>query len=149
LCGKPSHPMVARGSSPLCPHRLWKRLWAPVPSPERFFQSLYEGHGGDFKVSPPWHEPSGPLAFSRVPPHPTPPHSKTPALLCGPEHPASVSLAASCRQRYLGYRASTRPWTCSQPKEPHRGRGEPGPPRHKGTLGFPSVSVLQEGGREL
>uniref|UniRef100_A0A8C0WJ81 Fibronectin type-III domain-containing protein n=1 Tax=Castor canadensis TaxID=51338 RepID=A0A8C0WJ81_CASCN len=31
------------------PWRLWKRLWAPVPSPERFFQSLYEGHGGDFK----------------------------------------------------------------------------------------------------
>uniref|UniRef100_A0A0P6JCG6 Interleukin-21 receptor isoform 2 n=2 Tax=Heterocephalus glaber TaxID=10181 RepID=A0A0P6JCG6_HETGA len=31
------------------PWRLWKELWAPVPSPERFFQPLYEGHRGDFK----------------------------------------------------------------------------------------------------
>ncbi|XP_023572280.1 interleukin-21 receptor [Octodon degus] len=31
------------------PWRLWKEVWAPVPSPERFFQPLYEGHKGDFK----------------------------------------------------------------------------------------------------
>uniref|UniRef100_A0A8C2YRZ6 Interleukin 21 receptor n=2 Tax=Chinchilla lanigera TaxID=34839 RepID=A0A8C2YRZ6_CHILA len=31
------------------PWRLWKEVWAPVPSPERFFQPLYEGHRGDFK----------------------------------------------------------------------------------------------------
>ncbi|KAM4829572.1 interleukin-21 receptor isoform 2-T2 [Thomomys bottae] len=29
--------------------RLWKRLWAPVPSPKYFFQPLYDGHSGDFK----------------------------------------------------------------------------------------------------
>ncbi|XP_048189025.1 interleukin-21 receptor [Perognathus longimembris pacificus] len=31
------------------PWRLWKRLWAPVPSPKYFFRPLYEGHSGDFK----------------------------------------------------------------------------------------------------
>lgn len=31
------------------PWRLCKKVWAPVPSPKRFFQPLYEGHGGDFK----------------------------------------------------------------------------------------------------
>ncbi|XP_012997181.1 interleukin-21 receptor isoform X2 [Cavia porcellus] len=31
------------------PWRLWKEVWAPVPSPERFFQPLYESHRGDFK----------------------------------------------------------------------------------------------------
>ncbi|XP_012500458.1 PREDICTED: interleukin-21 receptor [Propithecus coquereli] len=28
--------------------RLWEKVW-PVPSPEQFFQALYDGHRGDFK----------------------------------------------------------------------------------------------------
>ncbi|XP_069920648.1 interleukin-21 receptor isoform X2 [Oryctolagus cuniculus] len=31
------------------PWRLWKKVWVPVPSPEQFFQPLYQGHSGDFK----------------------------------------------------------------------------------------------------
>ncbi|XP_021517827.1 interleukin-21 receptor [Meriones unguiculatus] len=29
--------------------RLWKKIWAPVPSPESFFQPLYGEHSGNFK----------------------------------------------------------------------------------------------------
>lgn len=32
-------------------YRLWKKVWAPVPTPESFFQPLYREHSGDFKVS--------------------------------------------------------------------------------------------------
>lgn len=35
------------------PSRLWKNVWVQVPSPEPFFQPLYMGHSGDFKVSVP------------------------------------------------------------------------------------------------
>lgn len=38
--------------TPLCPLRLWKKMWA-VPSPEQFFVPLYKGCSGDFKVSSP------------------------------------------------------------------------------------------------
>ncbi|XP_004386651.1 interleukin-21 receptor isoform X2 [Trichechus manatus latirostris] len=31
------------------PWRLWKKVWVQVPSPELFFQPLYDGHSGDFK----------------------------------------------------------------------------------------------------
>ncbi|KAL6046472.1 hypothetical protein STEG23_021433 [Scotinomys teguina] len=31
------------------PWRLWKKVWAPVPSPENFFQPLYREHSGNFK----------------------------------------------------------------------------------------------------
>ncbi|XP_008839979.1 interleukin-21 receptor [Nannospalax galili] len=31
------------------PWRLWKKVWAPVPSPKSFFQPLYREHSGDFK----------------------------------------------------------------------------------------------------
>lgn len=31
------------------PWRLWKKVWVPVPSPEKFFQPLYKRHSGDFK----------------------------------------------------------------------------------------------------
>lgn len=31
------------------PWRLWKKVWAPVPSPESFFQPLYREHSGNFK----------------------------------------------------------------------------------------------------
>lgn len=33
------------------PPRLWKKVWGHVPSPQKFFQPLYVGHSGDFKVS--------------------------------------------------------------------------------------------------
>lgn len=33
------------------PPRLWKKVWGQVPSPQKFFQPLYVGHSGDFKVS--------------------------------------------------------------------------------------------------
>ncbi|XP_049760008.1 interleukin-21 receptor [Elephas maximus indicus] len=29
--------------------RLWKEVWVQVPSPEQFFQPLYDSHSGDFK----------------------------------------------------------------------------------------------------
>lgn len=31
------------------PWRLWKKVWAPVPTPESFFQPLYREHSGNFK----------------------------------------------------------------------------------------------------
>lgn len=31
------------------PWRLWKKIWAPVPTPESFFQPLYREHSGNFK----------------------------------------------------------------------------------------------------
>lgn len=34
----------------VCLPRLWK-VWVQVPSPKPFFQPLYDGHSGDFKVS--------------------------------------------------------------------------------------------------
>lgn len=41
-CWGASHPLF---------HRPWRKMCNSVPSPEWFFQALYTGHGGDFKVS--------------------------------------------------------------------------------------------------
>ncbi|XP_069860390.1 interleukin-21 receptor [Dipodomys merriami] len=41
--------LVFLGLKTRLPWRLWKRLWAPVPSPRYFFGPLYESHSGDFK----------------------------------------------------------------------------------------------------
>ncbi|XP_012892529.1 PREDICTED: interleukin-21 receptor, partial [Dipodomys ordii] len=41
--------LVFLGLKTRLPWRLWKRLWAPVPSPKYFFGPLYESHSGDFK----------------------------------------------------------------------------------------------------
>ncbi|KAM6155910.1 interleukin-21 receptor [Rhynchocyon petersi] len=41
--------LIFLGLSYHLPWRLWKKLCMQVPSPEQFFQPLYEGHSGDFK----------------------------------------------------------------------------------------------------
>ena len=67
-------PSGACGGSPyLYPPRLWK-VWVQVPSPESFFQHLYVGHSGNFKVRAPHpvSSPSKPLILSGSPPSPQP-----------------------------------------------------------------------------
>lgn len=54
FCGREARALLlaAIGALPtpfLC--RLWKKIWAPVPTPESFFQPLYREHSGNFKVS--------------------------------------------------------------------------------------------------
>ncbi|XP_005064505.2 interleukin-21 receptor [Mesocricetus auratus] len=41
--------LVVMGLKNNLPWRLWKKVWAPVPSPENFFQPLYWEHRGNFK----------------------------------------------------------------------------------------------------
>ncbi|XP_051001156.1 interleukin-21 receptor [Acomys russatus] len=41
--------LVFMGLKICLPWRLWKKVWAPVPSPESFFQPLYREHSGNFK----------------------------------------------------------------------------------------------------
>lgn len=70
LRGRPGCPLRdAGGSPPLCPPRPWK-----VPSPKGFFQPLYVGYSGDFKVSAPPHlvaSPLEPLSLCGSPPPPS------------------------------------------------------------------------------
>uniref|UniRef100_A0A8D2E572 Interleukin 21 receptor n=1 Tax=Sciurus vulgaris TaxID=55149 RepID=A0A8D2E572_SCIVU len=64
------------------PWRLCKTVWAPVPSPKRFFQPLYEGHSGDFKK---W--VGSPLSSSRLELGPWSPVALSPLEL--PDHSPS------------------------------------------------------------
>lgn len=41
--------LVFMGLKNHLPWRLWKKIWAPVPTPESFFQPLYREHSGNFK----------------------------------------------------------------------------------------------------
>ncbi|MEJ1273855.1 interleukin 21 receptor [Cricetulus griseus] len=41
--------LIIMGLKNHLPWRLWKKVWAPVPSPESFFQPLYWEHNGNFK----------------------------------------------------------------------------------------------------
>lgn len=87
LSGRPGCPLGdGEGSPRLCPPRLWKKVWGQVPSPQKFFQPLYMGHSGDFKVSAlqPETSPSEPLTLWEL----TSTHALGPQPHpAGPEHP--------------------------------------------------------------
>lgn len=97
LRGRPGCPLRdAGGSPPLCPPRPWK-----VPSPKGFFQPLYVGYSGDFKVSAPptwWRAPWSLSACVGAHHHP---HTTTPRPSPQAQpalEPTSVPTSARCRK---------------------------------------------------